>query len=101
MEAAYSDAKRRRQVLIPFVKDDEPVDARKGAVTKPVEYLKLHGCLKPGPVTRFCLELPLQHQHLDRYGLLRCVKWPGQAQLRKTVGPEPGSSYRRGGYSRR
>jgi hypothetical protein len=45
--------------------------------------------------------LPLQHQHLDRYGLLRCVKWPGQAQLRKTVGPEPGSSYRRGGYSRR
>jgi len=45
MEAAYSDPKRRRQVLIPFVKDDEPVDARKGAVAKPVEYLKLHGCL--------------------------------------------------------
>jgi tetratricopeptide (TPR) repeat protein len=45
MEAAYSDAKRRRQVLTPFVKDDEPVDARKGAVTNPVEYLKLHGCL--------------------------------------------------------
>jgi hypothetical protein len=46
MEAAYSDAKRRRQVLIPFVKDEEPIDTRKGAVTNPVEYIKLHGCLQ-------------------------------------------------------
>ena len=46
MEAAYSDAKRRRQVLIPFVKDDEPIDTRKSAVSNPVEYLKLHGCLQ-------------------------------------------------------
>ena len=46
MEAAYSDPKRRRQVLVPFVKDDEPIDTRKGAVTNPVEYIKLHGCLQ-------------------------------------------------------
>jgi hypothetical protein len=32
-------------VLIPFVKDDEPVDERMRAVTNPLEYLKLHGCL--------------------------------------------------------
>ena len=29
LEAAYGDAKRRRQVLLPFVKDDEPIDTRK------------------------------------------------------------------------
>jgi tetratricopeptide (TPR) repeat protein len=46
METAYSDARRRRQVLIPFVKDDEPIDTRKSAVTNPVEYIKLHGCLQ-------------------------------------------------------
>ena len=45
LETAYSDLKRRRQVLIPFVKDDEPVDERMRAVTNPLEYLKLHGCL--------------------------------------------------------
>jgi hypothetical protein len=45
LESAYSDPKRRRQVLIPFVKDDEPVDERMRAVTNPLEYLKLHGCL--------------------------------------------------------
>ena len=45
LETAYSDPKRRRQVLIPFVKDDEPVDERMRAVTNPLEYLKLHGCL--------------------------------------------------------
>lgn len=46
LEAAYDDTKRRRQVLVPFVKDDEPIDARKGAITNPLEYLKLHGCLR-------------------------------------------------------
>lgn len=45
LEAAYGDAKRRRQVLLPFVKDDEPIDSRKGAVPNPLEYLKLHGSL--------------------------------------------------------
>lgn len=44
LERAYSDSKTRRQVLIPFVKDDEPVDERMRAVTNPLEYLKLHGC---------------------------------------------------------
>src|ERR1700720_4020816 len=38
LETAYSDPKRRRQVLIPFVKDDEPVDERMRAVTNPLEY---------------------------------------------------------------
>jgi hypothetical protein len=36
LEGAYSDAKRRRQVLLPFVKDDEPIDTRKGAVPNPL-----------------------------------------------------------------
>jgi len=45
LEAAYSDPKRRRQTLVPFVKDDEPVDERLRQVTNPVQYLKLHGCL--------------------------------------------------------
>ncbi len=45
LEAAYGDARRRRQVLIPFVKDDEPIDSRKGVVPNPLEYLKLHGSL--------------------------------------------------------
>ncbi|WP_143217363.1 SIR2 family protein [Acetobacter sp. DsW_063] len=45
LEEAYSDTKRRKQVLIPFVKDDEPVDTRMGSVSFPLQYLKLHGCL--------------------------------------------------------
>jgi hypothetical protein len=45
VEAAYSDAKRRKQTLIPFVKDDEPVDERMRSAVNPLQYLKLHGCL--------------------------------------------------------
>jgi hypothetical protein len=32
-------------VLLPFVKDDKPIDTRKGAVPNPLEYIKLHGSL--------------------------------------------------------
>ncbi len=45
VEEAYGDSKRRKQTLIPFVKDDEPVDERMRRATDPVQYLKLHGCL--------------------------------------------------------
>lgn len=45
LETAYDGSKKRRQSLLPFVKDDEPIDTRKGTVTHPLEYLKLHGCL--------------------------------------------------------
>ena len=45
LEAAYSDPKRRRQTLVPFVKDDEPVEEKLRSTLKPVQYLKLHGCL--------------------------------------------------------
>jgi len=45
VESAYSDPKRRRQTLIPFVKDDEPVEERMRQAQHPVQYLKLHGCL--------------------------------------------------------
>ncbi|QND48253.1 hypothetical protein HB780_21790 [Rhizobium lusitanum] len=46
LEKAYADSKRRRQVLIPFVKDDEPVDERMRSALNPLLYLKLHGCLE-------------------------------------------------------
>lgn len=45
-QSAYDESKTRRQTLIPFVKDDEPIDTRMGAVTNPLEYIKLHGCLQ-------------------------------------------------------
>jgi SIR2-like domain len=45
LESAYNDPKRRRQTLVPFVKDDEPVDEKMRAALNPVQYLKLHGCL--------------------------------------------------------
>ena len=45
VESAYSDVKRRKQTLIPFVKDDEPVEERMMQSFNPVQYLKLHGCL--------------------------------------------------------
>ncbi|MGH7121971.1 MAG: SIR2 family protein, partial [Acetobacteraceae bacterium] len=46
LEAAYSSSRKRRQTLLPFVKDDEPIETRKGAVANPLEYIKLHGCLQ-------------------------------------------------------
>ena len=45
LEAAYSDPKRRRQTLVPFIKDDEPVEEKLRSTLNPVQYLKLHGCL--------------------------------------------------------
>lgn len=45
IEHAYGDVKARRQNLVRFVKDDEPVDARLQETESPVPYLKLHGCL--------------------------------------------------------
>jgi len=45
LEAAYSDPRRRRQTLVPFVKDDEPVEEKMRSALNPVQYLKLHGCL--------------------------------------------------------
>ncbi len=45
VERAYSDPKRRKQTLIPFVKDSEPVEQRMSEALNPLQYLKLHGCL--------------------------------------------------------
>ncbi|MGG5889502.1 SIR2 family protein [Falsiroseomonas sp. HC035] len=69
LEGAYDDTRRRRQVLVPFVKDDEPIDARKGEVVNPVEYLKLHGCLRH----RLDKDIPLvlSWEQYDEYGLNR------------------------------
>ena len=55
LEAAYSDPKRRRQTLVPFVKDDEPVEEKMRSALNPVQYLKLHGCLNH----RFDKDVPL------------------------------------------
>jgi len=45
IEDAYNDVKSRLQNLVKFVKDDEPVEARLQETQRPVQYLKLHGCL--------------------------------------------------------
>jgi len=45
IEHAYADVKARRQNLVRFVKDDEPVEARLQEAERPLAYLKLHGCL--------------------------------------------------------
>ncbi len=45
VEDAYADTGRRKQSLIPFVKDDEPVEQRMAEAINPLQYLKLHGCL--------------------------------------------------------
>jgi predicted DCC family thiol-disulfide oxidoreductase YuxK len=45
VEKAYSDSLQRLQTLIPFVKDDQPIEEKLQAAIYPVQYLKLHGCL--------------------------------------------------------
>ena len=45
VEKAYSDSPQRLQTLIPFVKDDQPIEEKLQAALYPVPYLKLHGCL--------------------------------------------------------
>jgi tetratricopeptide (TPR) repeat protein len=55
LESAYSDPKRRRQTLIPFVKDDEPVEEKMRSALNSLLYLKLHGCLNH----RFDNDIPL------------------------------------------
>jgi tetratricopeptide (TPR) repeat protein len=45
LEDAYGDASRRRQTLISFVKDNQPVDEMMRRSLNPVQYLKLHGSL--------------------------------------------------------
>lgn len=45
LERAYTQSQQRRQDLVRFVKDDEPIEEKLQAVTNPLQYLKLHGCL--------------------------------------------------------
>lgn len=45
IEHAYADVKARRQNLVRFVKDDEPLEVRLQDTERPLAYLKLHGCL--------------------------------------------------------
>src|SRR5206468_8540800 len=44
LERAYEEP-QRRQNLVRFVKDDEPIEERLQAVSNPIQYLKLHGCV--------------------------------------------------------
>ncbi len=69
LEDAYGDTERRRQTLVPFVKDSEPVEDRMAAVTNPVQYLKLHGSIDH----RLDKEVPLvlSWEHFDRYAMNR------------------------------
>jgi SIR2-like domain len=45
VEKAYSDSPQRLQTLVPFVKDDQPIQEKLQTTIYPVQYLKLHGCL--------------------------------------------------------
>jgi hypothetical protein len=45
VEEAYRNSSNKIQQLVPFVKDDEPIDDRLREQENPVPYLKLHGCL--------------------------------------------------------
>ena len=45
VDKAYSSDRARLQTLVPFVKDSEPVEDRLQRATRPLPYLKLHGCL--------------------------------------------------------
>lgn len=65
LERAYAATNSRLQNLVTFVRDTEPVEQRMQAVTAPVEYLKLHGCLEQfhDPA----LPPVLSHEHYDRY----------------------------------
>jgi len=45
VEDAYKAVESRVQQLVPFVKDDEPIDDRLREFPNPIPYLKLHGCL--------------------------------------------------------
>jgi len=45
VEQAYEKNKGRHQTLLPFVKNDEPIDDRAHRSTNPLVYLKLHGSL--------------------------------------------------------
>jgi len=45
LERAYAESKQRRQTLVRFVKDDEPIEEKLQAVLNPVQYLMLRGCL--------------------------------------------------------
>ncbi|CCF18727.1 Putative cold-shock DNA-binding domain protein [Pseudorhizobium banfieldiae] len=45
VEQAYRDVSNRIQQIVPFIKDDEPIDERLREEANPVPYLKLHGCL--------------------------------------------------------
>lgn len=46
IERAYSATKDRMQDLLPFLRDNEPIEERKQANPKGVEFLKLHGCIE-------------------------------------------------------
>jgi hypothetical protein len=45
IERAYAQSTHRRQHLVRFVKDDEPIEEKLQAVANPLQYLKVHGCL--------------------------------------------------------
>ncbi len=44
VEQAYNESRSRKQSLISFVKDNEPVEQRMREALNPLQYLKLHGC---------------------------------------------------------
>lgn len=46
IERAYSNSPQRLQTLFRFVKDDEPVEMKLQEAIRPVQFLKLHGCLE-------------------------------------------------------
>ena len=65
IERAYADCGNPVQEIVPLVKNSEPVLERLQAVQRPVELLKLHGCL--AHLHDEAVPLILSHEHYGRY----------------------------------
>lgn len=65
VEDAYGKSENRVQDLLPFVKDSEPIETRKGSVLNPLVYMKLHGCIEHSQDPD--VPLVLDPSHYERY----------------------------------
>ena len=85
VEQAYAQVPEKIQTCVPFVKDIEPFENRLRRETKPVPYLKLHGCL----THRLDRDIPLvlSHEHYHRVSenrtrlLQRLEHWASESPI--------------------
>ena len=85
VEQAYAEVSDKMQICVPFVKDREPFEDRLRRETKPLPYLKLHGCL----THRLDRDIPLvlSHEHYHRVSqnrthlLQRLQQWASESPI--------------------